>query len=919
MGRVDADRNLLTGILGLQTGLYTQPQLILAMQAWVFQKERNIECILLEQGALPAERKDFLYQLVDQYLRVSNSSPQDALSQLPLQPSIVHSLQSIEDPELSYSITVLRSRTTPNREPSPANADLEPTETFESTPKLDDARYKILRPHAKGGLGQVSVAEDKQLHREVALKQIKEEFVQNEESRIRFLVEAEITGQLEHPGIVPVYSLGFSESGPYYAMRFIRGESLKQTIETLYQQKSKVSQREFMLAIRKLVKRLIDAGFALGYAHSRGVLHRDVKPSNIMLGKYGETLLVDWGLAKSGSYREDNGHDGPIVVPLSGDSSTDTRMGSIVGTIAYMSPEQAQGRLDLLGPWSDVYSLGATLYCILTSQPPVSAKSQEELLEKVQTSKIAPVRDLNPVVPNAVAAICQKCMANKIDDRYKSVNDFIDDLELWLADEPISIYREPWVERILRTCRRHKTAVGVSSALIIATIVGSLILHLVTQYQNAKLRSARNDATYARKQAENNLQRVQNLSLVLLNSAEEKLSAPAFTKNADALKLRRQLTEEATVTLEEILPQSPNDPDFLGKFAQVLRKSANFKRLDREYGVARQRIIRSIEIQEGTPDESRTPVQRDLLAETYRDQAGLEKTEGNYTGAIEILTKSQELCEKNLKVSPDSIPFKRTLATTQLETIGLLDDMGKSAEALVYAEKVAKLFRELAQIPDGNQQEKILALFAEARLIQILGKLKRYEEAESKALAFLEFAKIQMEATPDDINLLIPFCRILYWSAENLMTGNGDLNIAEQRLKDALSRIKPLETQVKLASVWTCSMDVELIYGIWLQKHARYGEADSMLTAASNLSSELVKVSALHGYLYQNSRINFELGKTKRALKDQDAARKYLEIAQNTIAKASEEVPVNVEYRRMLTEIQVELADLSADANSATK
>ncbi len=164
-------------------------------------------------------------------------------------------------------------------------------------------RFRILRRHAEGALGQVSVAMDEELHREVALKEIKEGFADNPESRARFLLEAEITGGLEHPGIVPVYSLGtHADGGPFYAMRFIRGHSLKDAIAQFHQGTGTPRRAPDFASLdfRHLLGRFNAVCNAIAYAHSRGVLHRDLKPANIMLGNYGETLVVDWGLAKAG-------------------------------------------------------------------------------------------------------------------------------------------------------------------------------------------------------------------------------------------------------------------------------------------------------------------------------------------------------------------------------------------------------------------------------------------------------------------------------------------------------------------------------------------------------------------------------------------------------------------------------------------
>src|SRR5262249_21311087 len=202
-------------------------------------------------------------------------------------------------------------------------------------------RYQPLRDHAKGGLGEVSVALDTELHREVALKQIQEPYAESPDARWRFVREGEITGNLEHPAVVPVYGLGtYPDGRPWYAMRFIRGRSLRDAIKAYHTSESSA------LGLRKLLSQFVAVCHAIAFAHSRGVIHRDLKPANVMLGDYGETLVVDWGLARLLAREEDATAPPARVRSSSGGDATPTQQGTAIGTPAYMPPEQARGHRD---------------------------------------------------------------------------------------------------------------------------------------------------------------------------------------------------------------------------------------------------------------------------------------------------------------------------------------------------------------------------------------------------------------------------------------------------------------------------------------------------------------------------------------------------------------------------------------------
>ncbi len=312
-----------------------------------------------------------------------------------------------------------------------------------------EAVYRVRAHHDQGGLGVVFTAYQEELDRTVALKRIRPDRLRDK-SRRRFLREAALTARLQHPGIVPIYGLGQDDAGPFYTMPFIAGRTLQQAITDFHRDEPlRRDPGRWGLRLRGLLQPFVTACNTVAYAHDQGVVHRDLKPANLMLGPYGETLVLDWGLAKRfGSDEAESDDDDRGGAPSPGPSWEQvTATGEVLGTPLYMSPEQARG--EPAAPASDIFNLGLILYAILTGRSAFEAADQRGagLVEAVRAAAIVPPRRRDPRLPRALEAICLKALAARPEDRYARARDLADDVMRWLAGEPVSAWREPALTR----------------------------------------------------------------------------------------------------------------------------------------------------------------------------------------------------------------------------------------------------------------------------------------------------------------------------------------------------------------------------------------------------------------------------------------------------------------------------------------
>jgi serine/threonine-protein kinase len=368
-------------------------------------------------------------------------------------------------------------------------------------------RFTILKKHAQGGLGLVSLAHDERLNRPVALKEIRADKRGSQILQRRFLTEAEITSQLQHPGIVPIYGLEEDEAGePYYTMRFVEGKTLAQAILEFHRRKRESPKLASFdsLMFRELLQRFINVCQTVAYAHSKGVIHRDLKPANIMLGDFGETLVLDWGLAKRFLSADSSVLSEESEVLNSGLSTPDpglTAAGQILGTPAYMSPEQAEGREEL-GSATDIYALGAILYEILTARPPYEGRNADEILTRVRAGPPPSPLEAERCAPAALASVCRKALERQPQCRYVTASDLAQDVGRWLADEPVAAHAEPWRQRVARWARRHRTLVTSAAAMLLAASIVLVGATLRLQAKNVQLTDSYQREHSAKKRAE---------------------------------------------------------------------------------------------------------------------------------------------------------------------------------------------------------------------------------------------------------------------------------------------------------------------------------------------------------------------------------------------------------------------------------
>ena len=328
-------------------------------------------------------------------------------------------------------------------------------------PDLTGTRYRLVRCVGRGGMATVHLVEDTALGREAALKVLADPDPSGELAA-RLLAEARLLAGLEHPNLAPVHDVGtLSDGRAFYVMKYVRGARLDEWI---------AAGRDRPEALRLFVK-VCDA---VAFAHAHGVMHRDLKPQNIMVGEFGEALVLDWGVAKRLALptgRTATAGEGAPSPPGPKPPGAGTADGSIVGTPAWMAPEQARADLSAVDSRADVYALGAILYYLLGRREPFGPGPAEETLKKVIESEPPALRSIDPSIPRPLQAIVAKAMAKRSGERYRTASDLSADVLRFLDGLAVNAYPESLFERASRLFARTRTLAALIAAYILMRLL----------------------------------------------------------------------------------------------------------------------------------------------------------------------------------------------------------------------------------------------------------------------------------------------------------------------------------------------------------------------------------------------------------------------------------------------------------------
>lgn len=903
---MDTERDLLFGVVAFQNGAVDADRLAETCAAWSTRPSLPLADHFVERGLITAEQRTEVERVVAHELEAHGGDPQATLAAT----MDGRSMAAIRN--VAGVKSVLEAKLGLQGQPQGGHVVLGTLSPHE--PDSRD-RYTLTHLHAKGGMGRVWLARDAALGRQIALKELRPDQTDNSIVFSRFLYEAKITAQLEHPGIVPVYELGEGEA-PYYTMRFVKGRTLSEAIRTFH--KKRAAGAADPLDRVELLTAFVGVCHAVAYAHSRGIIHRDLKGQNVVLGDFGEVMVLDWGLAKrvapdqqsAGSAEPatpvipadpapdadqatlDTGgalvdqdpdctlsasqdlqaglaakpHTNPSINgsahhhsdassssnrrpnPESGAGPDGTMQGQLLGTPAYMAPEQAQGRHDLVNQRTDVYGLGAILYEILTGRPPFMAPKTAEIIRKVCQEAPTPPRQILAEIEPGLEAVCLKALRKTSDERYSSVSELAQEVQRFLADEPVTAFDEPWPRRALRWARRHRTMVSAAAALLITATIGFAISTLLVAGE-------RNEAEAQGKQARAAVQMLTKVKDIGFDDQLDPFQKEFLT---GALEYYEQFTSrvahDPVVRLEHgrvyqqmgdiqrKLGRLPESEQAYLKAIEILEPLASHARAtsDPKRALARTRALlgdllvrcgadkgraeplfkQAAEAQEALVNtRDATSDDRLRLGQTLRSQGNLVRLNGQFTQAKPIYDRALVVLEQALTADPEHAEIRNELALAADFRGWINRELGDiKAAGADYHRSLDLLDKLVAEFPTASRYRESLA-----KACNSLGLLEEKTGSLVEAEAFYRRELSLVERLSQDFPDRPEHGRELARTLSNLgnvLAGNRDAGaeVVLQRAVDVngpLTAKHPEDVQIRidLAKHYQCLGDLQFEQG----------------------------------------------------------------------------------------------------------
>lgn len=541
--------------------------------------------------------------------------------------------------------------------------------------------YEILDVLGQGGMGVVYVARQVSLNRQVAIKMIKPGLLANDEGLRRFRNEADAVALLDHPGIVPIYEVSEHEGQHYFSMKLVEGGSLATRL------------REYLGDPRAAARIVAETAEAVAHAHTRGILHRDLKPANLIIDSEGHAHVTDFGLAKQVDAKPE---------------SELTQTGQVLGTPAYMSPEQASGQRTAITTASDVYGLGAVLYAVLTGQAPFRGDSVVETLDAVRNLPPTAPKRLNSDTPRDLETIALKCLEKDPRRRYLTAQGLANDLHNWLEHRPIKARRVGAVERAWLWCKRRPAVAALSAATVIAIFAGTVSV-IAVQAASYRELAAENVAT---KRAEDLAEKRLDRAMASIQDYYSGFNQDAITSEQIPLAVREQLLEKPRkfyeALTEELAENKESSPRELRLLAAGRLSLGEIQLLLGRHDEAlsqTDKAITQFETLVETPGSDMVAC-RTGLAQGYCRMSEILRSMGDMSAAKQPLDNAAALGETLANAEPDDPAFRVLLAQIYNDRGHLLQATGDILGAQAAHGKGVEQYIALTQL-DANPEYEI--------------------------------------------------------------------------------------------------------------------------------------------------------------------------------------------------------------------